>query len=288
MSRRGRPRLSQHFLRDPGTARRIADAVRAPAGADVLEIGPGRGALTEHLLGRGWRVTAIELDRALADALATRWEGRDDFRVVHADILTFELDPVEGGSGAWHVVGNLPYAITTPILFRVLDQIERGLVADMLFMVQREVAERLAAEPGTKSFGALTVTVGLEADVEILFDVEPGAFRPPPKVRSSVVRLTPHDRWGLDASRRERVRTLVRRAFGQRRKQLQKILRSLPPWRLDPEAAARVGTAAGIELRRRPETLEIAEWLRLDAALAEAPFPEAEKHPDPNGSFPHT
>lgn len=269
MRRRGRPRLSQHFLRDARTARRIADAVRAPEGADVLEIGPGQGALTEHLLGRGWRVTAIELDRALAEALATRWEGRDDFRVVQADILTFELAPAMEAGGAWHVVGNLPYAITTPILFHMLDQIDRGPVGGMLFMVQREVAERLTAEPGSKTFGALTVNAGLEADVEILFDVGPGAFRPRPKVRSSVVRLTPHDRWELDTARRERVRALVRRVFGQRRKQLQKILRSLPPWRLDPEAAARVGAAAEIDLRRRPETLEIAEWLRLDAVLAE-------------------
>ncbi|HUP00254.1 MAG TPA: 16S rRNA (adenine(1518)-N(6)/adenine(1519)-N(6))-dimethyltransferase RsmA [Gemmatimonadota bacterium] len=267
----GRPRLSQHFLHNPRTARRIAAAVRAPPGADVLEIGAGGGALTEHLIARGWRVTAVELDPRLAAALEERWGDREEFRLVQGDILDFRLGSAGGEGKAWHVAGNLPYAITSPIVFHLLDQVNAGPIADMVLMVQREVAERLAAGPGSKAYGALTVGVRLQADVEKLFEVGPGEFRPAPRIRSSVVRLTPHDRWELDGSRLERVRRLVRRAFGQRRKQLQKILRTSRPWMLDRLAAARIGEAAGIDLSRRPETLGVEEWLRLEAVLAAGP-----------------
>ena len=267
MSRRGRPRLSQHFLHNPRTARRIADAVRAPAGGEVLEIGPGGGALTEHLLARGFRVTAVELDPSLAGALETRWGDRDDFRLVRGDILEFRLAAPREECGGWHIAGNLPYAITSPILFHLLDQAAVVAIEDMVLMVQREVAERLVAPSGTKARGALTVSVWLQADVEVLFDLAPGEFRPPPRVRSSVVRLTPHDRWALDRSRLERVRRLVRLAFGQRRKQLQKILRSSPSWLLDADAASSLSMAADIDLERRPETLEVEEWLRLESLL---------------------
>ncbi|HUP19816.1 MAG TPA: 16S rRNA (adenine(1518)-N(6)/adenine(1519)-N(6))-dimethyltransferase RsmA [Gemmatimonadota bacterium] len=260
-----KPRLSQHFLCHRPTAARIADALGAPEGARVLEVGPGRGALTEHLLDRGWDVTAVELDSTLAADLESRWGDRPNFRVVRGDALEHALEP----GATWWVIGNLPYAITSPLLFHFLDPVEGAPVAAMVFMVQREVAERLAAAPGTKARGALTVGVRLAADVERLFDVPPGRFRPPPTVTSSVVRLTPIGRAGVDGPRRKRLRALVQGLFGQRRKQIQKSLRTLEPWGLSPAAVERVGREVELDLGRRPETLSIEEWLALDGALAD-------------------
>jgi 16S rRNA (adenine1518-N6/adenine1519-N6)-dimethyltransferase len=264
-ARRTRPTLSQHFLHDRRIAARIVAEIRAPAGARVLEIGPGQGALTEHLIERGWHVTAIELDAGLAERLAERWGDREDVQIERSDALDFTLPP---GSGPWWIVGNLPYAITSPLVFHLLDQVDRAPIAEMVFMVQKEVAARLAAGPGTKSYGALTVGVTLVADVESVLEIGPGSFRPPPRVRSTVVRLTPHHRWQLSPERRARLRTLVQAFFGQRRKQLQKSLRTLDPWRLGPRAVAEVAEQAAIDPRRRAETLAVEEWIRLDSALA--------------------
>jgi 16S rRNA (adenine1518-N6/adenine1519-N6)-dimethyltransferase len=270
------PRLSQHFLHDRSVAARIAAAVLAPEGSLVVEIGPGRGALTEPLLERGFRVLAIELDRGLAGALRERWGEREGFDLVEGDALSVEL-PDDGAGRLW-VVGNLPYAITSPILFRVLEQVDRSGIAGMVFMIQREVAERLAARPGTKDYGALTVGVRLAADVERLFDVGPGAFRPPPAVVSTVVRITPHDRYRLTPERRERLRALVRDLFGQRRKQIQKSLRTLPGRALDPAVLGRVAERSGLDLTARAETLSPEGFLALDSALeALAPGPGAER-----------
>ena len=231
----------------------------------MVEIGPGRGALTRPLLERGFRVLAIELDRALAAGLDERW-GTAGLEVLQADALEVALPPASPGEPLW-VVGNLPYAITSPLLFQVLDQVEPAGIDGMVFMIQREVADRLAAEPGTKAYGALTVGVRLVAEVERLFDVGAGAFRPPPAVMSAVVRLTPHVRFGLDRARRERLRTLVQALFGQRRKQLQKSLRTLQGFSLSPEAVTGVAGRSGLDLARRPETLSPEEFLALDAAL---------------------
>jgi 16S rRNA (adenine1518-N6/adenine1519-N6)-dimethyltransferase len=247
---------------------RIAESVPAREGSRVVEIGPGRGALTEPLLERGFRVLAIELDRELAAGLGERWGADEGLEVLQEDALDVTLPPARPGEPLW-VVGNLPYAITSPLLFHVLEQVETAGIAGMVFMIQREVADRLAAEPGTKAYGALTVGVRLVADVERLFDVGPGAFRPPPAVVSAVVRLTPHNRFGLDRARRTRLRTLVQSLFGQRRKQIQKALRILRGLSLAREAVARVASQSGLDLARRPETLSPEEFLALDAALEE-------------------
>jgi 16S rRNA (adenine1518-N6/adenine1519-N6)-dimethyltransferase len=233
-----------------------------------VEIGPGRGALTGPLLERGYHVLAIELDRGLAAGLRERWGREEGLELVEADALEVTLPAARAGEPLW-VVGNLPYAITSPLLFHVLDQVDSSGVAGMVFMIQREVAERLAAEPGTRAYGALTVGVRLVADVERLFDVRPGAFRPPPAVVSAVVRLTPHERFGLERERRERLRRLVQALFGQRRKQIQKSLRTLEGFSLTPEAVDRVARRSGLDLGRRPETLSPEEFLALDTALEE-------------------
>lgn len=274
MTRPARPRLSQHFLHDRQAAGRIAAALRAPPGARVVEIGPGRGALTEPLLAQGWRVTAVELDAGLAAALAARWAENPALTVVPGDALTY-VPPPDPEAAPWYVIGNLPYAITSPLLFRWLGLARALPVAELVFLMQREVALRLVAAAGTAAYGALTVNAGLAADSELLFDLGPGSFRPPPQVRSSVVRLVPHDRWGLDGARRQRLRALVQGLFGQRRKQLQKSLRTLPPWRLDAAATDRLAAATGLDLARRPETLRVEEWLALDRALARAGRPAA-------------
>jgi 16S rRNA (adenine1518-N6/adenine1519-N6)-dimethyltransferase len=231
-----------------------------------VEIGPGQGALTGLLLERGYRVQAIELDRVLAAGLRERWGRQDGLELVEADALEVGLPPARAGEPLW-VVGNLPYAITSPLLFHVLDHVDSAGIAGMVFMIQREVAERLAAEPGTSAYGALTVGIRLVADVERLFDVRAGAFRPPPAVVSAVVRLTPHDRFDLDGERRERLRSLVQALFGQRRKQIQKSLRTLQAFSLAPAAVERVALRSGLDLARRPETLSPEEFLALDIAL---------------------
>lgn len=260
----GRPRLSQHFLHDRRTARRIVESLRAPAGARVIEIGPGEGALTEHLLERGWRVVAVEMDAALAAALERRWPA-GNLTVVRGDALDYDPD----GEGPIYAIGNLPYAVTSPLLFHLLELADRIEIPEIVVMVQREVALRLAASPGTRAYGALTVGVRLSATVELLFDVGRGQFRPPPRVRSTVVRLVPGGPPGLDVGRRERVRGLVRTAFEQRRKQLRNSLKA----ELEPFLTIVGGkdTVAGIDLERRPETLSVEEWIRLAAALADVP-----------------
>lgn len=274
------PRLSQHFLHDRSVAERIAKAICAPAGSRVVEVGSGRGSLTGPLLDRGFRVLALELDRVLAEGLRRRWGEHDGFELVEGDALEVRLPAAAPGDPVW-VVGNLPYAITSPLLFHFLNQIGRAGIAGMVFMIQKEVAERLAADPGRKAYGALTVGVRLVADVEWLFDVGPGAFHPPPAVVSSVVRLSPHERFGLDEERRERMRDLVQALFGQRRKQVQKSLRNLPGWALDHEAVSRLARRSGLDLARRPETLSPEEFLALDTGL------EAQAGPDPGSALFH-
>jgi 16S rRNA (adenine1518-N6/adenine1519-N6)-dimethyltransferase len=269
------PRLSQHFLHDRSIAARIAHAIPAPAGSRVVEIGPGRGALTAPLLERGFRVLAVELDRVMAEELRRRWEDEERFELVEGDALDLHLPDAAPGDSVW-IVGNLPYAITSPLLFHFLDQIGRARIAGMVFMIQKEVAERLVAEPGTKAYGALTVGVRLVADVERLFEVGPGAFRPPPAVVSSVIRLIPHERFGLDEARRERLRALVQALFGHRRKQIQKSLRTLPGWSLDHASVARAAQRSGLDLARRPETLSPREFLALEAALGAGNAPAAD------------
>lgn len=205
---------------------------------------------------------AVELDPALAGELERRWPDRD-LTVVRGDALDYEPED----EGPLYVIGNLPYAVTSPLLFHLLDLADRIQIPEIVVMVQREVAVRLAASPATKAYGALTVGVALSADVEILFEVGCGQFRPPPKVRSTVVRLVPGGPPGLGTGRRERVRRLVRTAFEQRRKQLRNSLKV----ELEPvlgKAKAERGIA-GIDLERRPETLSVEEWIRLEAALTD-------------------
>jgi 16S rRNA (adenine1518-N6/adenine1519-N6)-dimethyltransferase len=251
-----RKSLGQHFLSDRRILGRIADALQLKGGETVLEIGPGRGALTDLLADRAGRLIAIEYDRALAELLRQRYAKRGNVLVAEADVLEVSLG--ELAAGPYVLVGNVPYYITTPILFHALTppRAERAV-----YLVQKEVADRLVAEPGTREYGALTVNVAAVARAESLFKVPAGAFSPPPKVESAVVRITPLNT-PLAAPEEERaLRTLVQNAFGMRRKQMRRVLRSL--WSLDAETAERRLATAGIDPEVRPETLTPSQFVAL-------------------------
>lgn len=257
MGAAARKRFGQHFLHDPHAIRRIVDAVQPQSGERLVEIGPGRGALTAALLERVPALHAIEIDRDLVACLRERFPRG---LILHqADALTFDYRSLAAG-GPIRLVGNLPYNISTPLLLALVAQLDA--IQDMHFMLQREVAERLTAAPGGKTYGRLSVMVQWRLRGERLFHLGPGAFRPPPKVDSTVVRLVPRS----DAPRVADpafFAELVRRAFGQRRKALKNALAGL----LD-ETAIR---AAGVDPLRRAETLTVEEFVALSKLGRMAP-----------------
>ncbi|MEX2181661.1 MAG: 16S rRNA (adenine(1518)-N(6)/adenine(1519)-N(6))-dimethyltransferase RsmA [Gemmatimonadaceae bacterium] len=253
---RPRKRLGQHFLTDPGLLGRIADTLAATPADTVIEIGPGRGALTEQLLKRAGRVIAIEVDRDLAPLLAERWKDEPRLQVVEGDVLEQDLGALAGGP--YLLAGNVPYNITTPILFHAM---RRPRPERAVYLVQREVAERIVAPPGSEAYGALSVNVQALADATILFGVSAKAFTPPPKVESAVLRVVPRAAPMMAPEEEEPFRLLVQAAFGLRRKQMRRVLRTVRAW--DAVAADKALAAAGIEPSARPETLSPADFLRL-------------------------
>jgi 16S rRNA (adenine1518-N6/adenine1519-N6)-dimethyltransferase len=250
-----RKRFGQHFLHDPGVIRRIVDASSGPGDPLLVEIGPGRGAITRPLLERHGSLIAIEFDRDLAAHLRATLTPLG-LTVIEQDVLAVDWPKLAAGRSL-RVVGNLPYNIATPIIFGLLAHVP--IVSELLFMVQREVAERLAAEPGSRAYGRLSVMVQVQCEVECLFHIGPGAFTPPPKVDSSIVRLQPQSQ-PLATDRLERLGALVALAFQSRRKTLRNALRD----RLLPEQML----AAAIDPGCRPETLSVHDFLRL-SELAE-------------------
>jgi len=251
-----RKSLGQHFLTDRRILGRIADALHLEGDETVLEIGPGRGALTDLLADRAGRLIAIEYDRALAAMLRERYARRSNVLVAEADVLEVSLG--ELAAGPYVLVGNVPYYITTPILFHALvpPRADRAV-----YLVQREVAQRLSAKPGSKEYGALTVNVAAVARAETLFGVPAGAFAPPPKVESAVVRITPLAKPLVSTEEERPFRTLVQGAFGMRRKQMRRVVRSL--YALDAEQADELLAAAGIEPADRPEVLSVEQFVAL-------------------------
>ena len=251
-----RKSLGQHFLHDQSVLTRIADAALLTGSETVIEIGPGRGALTDILVERCSRLVAIEYDRALASRLVDRYAGRPNVEIVQADVLTCDFGAVAGGP--YRLVGNVPYYITTPIIFLALEPPRPDIA---VYLMQREVAARLTAPPGGKEYGALTVNVGAVAHVDVLFFVPSTAFRPPPKVESAVVRITPRADPIVPAIREKEFRAFVQATFTMRRKQMQRIMRSLN--NLDAGRANAVLIEAGIDPMARPETLDGAAFARL-------------------------
>jgi 16S rRNA (adenine1518-N6/adenine1519-N6)-dimethyltransferase len=250
-----RKRFGQHFLHDPGVIRRIVDAVAPVVGERIVEIGPGRGALTWELLRRAQSLDVIEIDRDLAQSLKLDARASGVLRVHVEDALQADFVSLRAQGAPLRIVGNLPYNISTPLLFRLLTQ--RAAIADMHFMLQKEVVDRMTAEPGNKTYGRLTVMLAAVAQVERLFDVGPGAFQPRPKVWSAIVRLRPslEPRFAIGAD--GALKTLVTAAFSHRRKTLRNGLKGF----LTPEEIA----ACGIDPQWRPETLAPAQFGLLAA-----------------------
>ena len=260
-------RLGQNFLIDPRVAERIVSHV-PDAGEPVVEIGPGLGALTTLLARSGRPLVAVEVDFRLAEALEAALAPCPDARVVRGDILEQRLDELiaDGDGVGVTVVANLPYSITTPAIEWILAQGAR--VRRALLMVQREYAERLAAEPGTKEFGSLTVFVSLHAEVETLFRASPGAFHPRPDVDSVVVELRPRPWPGTTVEERALAERLARAGMGTRRKTVANSLAR--GMETDAASVRALLVSVGIDSERRGETLGAEEWVRLARAWEEA------------------
>jgi 16S rRNA (adenine1518-N6/adenine1519-N6)-dimethyltransferase len=253
---RARKRFGQHFLHDPGIIERIVHAVGPAPGQHLVEIGPGRGVLTGRLLEGAGALDAIEIDRDLAALLRDELGGNTGFHLHEGDALDFDFSALaRQRGGKLRVIGNLPYNVSTPLLFRLLDHADS--IDDLHVMLQREVVERMAAEPGSDDYGRLTIMLSPRMEVEHLFDVGPGAFRPAPKVWSAVVRLRVRSKPAFDVS--PRFAQVVATAFSHRRKTIRNALRSL----VETEQIE----AAGIDPGARPETLSPEAFNRLAQKL---------------------
>jgi len=254
-------KFGQHFLTDPSVLQAIADAVAPTASDTVLEIGPGRGALTDLLVPLAGRVVAVELDRALAAQLIERYRGNPRVQIVQEDILKSDIRALAGDD--YILAGNVPYYITTPIIFKTL---EPPVPRRSVFLVQREVAERIAAEENDSDYGALTVNVAATSEVEIIREVPATSFSPPPKVESAVIRLTPRALPLIERPLIPAFRSFVQAAFGQRRKQIQRVLRSVRG--LSVEEVTRILRSCGVDPTARPETLSPEKFVELFRSVA--------------------
>ena len=260
---RARKRFGQHFL-EPAWVTKLVDAVNPEPTDTFLEIGPGRGALTQVLAPLVAHVVAVEIDRDLAAALPSRLPS--NVQVIEGDVLDADIAAlVRGERRPVRVIGNLPYNVSSPILFTLLEAADEGRVfRDATVMLQKEVADRLVARPGNREYGVLAIQVALLANVERLFTLPPGAFRPQPKVTSAVVRLTFHSP-AAEVGDRRIFERLVRGIFLQRRKTLtnalEPVAKSLD--RLASDLIAR----AGVDGRKRPEALSLDDVARLSRAV---------------------
>jgi 16S rRNA (adenine1518-N6/adenine1519-N6)-dimethyltransferase len=250
-----RKRFGQHFLADRRVLERIVDAIDPRPGQPVFEIGPGQGVLTAELIARAGQVRAIEIDRDLAAALRERFGTQ--LALVEGDALDFDYTSLPAGV---RIVGNLPYNISTPLLFRLAAA--AGRFADLHFMLQKEVVLRMAAAPSTGDYGRLSVMVQHHFRVERLFDVAPGAFRPPPKVDSSIVRLEPRPAAERGDATEQELRDVVTAAFSHRRKTLGNALAGV--------IGAAGLEALGISPKLRPENLTLEQYVTIARAVRPA------------------
>ncbi len=257
-------RLGQHFLFDPSILDRIVDALDPDPTDSVIEIGPGKGTLTARLLPRVGRVIAIEKDRALAAQLRDRFDAVSGLEVVEGDALEVDWRRAVGGARDFKVAGNIPYYITAPLIEQALTPPPSAVT---VYLVQREVADRLAASPGTKAFGALTVGVRAVASVERVFTVPAGAFRPPPQVHSAVIRLRPLPEPLITEEERGRFRTFVQALFSRRRKQVGGILRTV--WGCSQDEVAGRLRGLAVDPTARPEALDVPVFVALFRAGAD-------------------
>ena len=252
-----RKRFGQHFLTDARIIHDIVNAIDPTPGQHVVEIGPGLGAITLPVLERVHEMDAVEIDRDVIAALRVSSHLAGTLHLHEADVLQFDFSTLRN-IGKLRVIGNLPYNISTPLLFHLIDQIEH--IHDMHFMLQKEVVDRMAASPGGKEYGRLTVMLAPWVRIEPLFDIAPSAFRPPPKVISTVVRLMPHETPPFAMPNRNHFAQVVQAAFSQRRKTLRNALQSL----LDQEQIKSVDIDPGL----RAEVLKPEQFAKLATLLA--------------------
>ncbi len=258
MTHKARKRFGQNFLHDSGVIRRIVSAISPSPGERLVEIGPGQGAITKELLRVAGRMDAVELDRDLIEPLARVCGGLGELHIHCADALKFDFCQLAAGDQPLRIVGNLPYNISTPILFRLIGQL--GCIQDMHFMLQKEVVDRMAAEPGSKVYGRLSVMLQVKCAIMPLFDIGSGAFKPAPKVDSAFVRLQPHPKPVVQIDDDVSFARVVTQAFAQRRKTLRNSLREL----IDADGIQ----ALGIDPAIRAERLTLGEFAALANAVA--------------------
>jgi 16S rRNA (adenine1518-N6/adenine1519-N6)-dimethyltransferase len=253
---RPRKRFGQHFLIDPGVINAIVDAIAPDENDVIVEIGPGSGAITVPIAKRCGHLHAIELDRDLAARLRTQFAGSERVSIHEADALSFDYSTL---GSKLRIIGNLPYNISTPLMFHLLEQ--RDLISDMHFMLQKEVVDRMAAEPGSKAFGRLTIMLGCYLDIDGLFDVDRSSFDPPPAVTSAIVRMRPKPSADIHIKDGHFLSGLVAAAFSKRRKTLRNALKSY--------ATEDDLRALDIDPGLRPENIAISDWVALSNHLGE-------------------
>lgn len=252
-----RKRFGQHFLSDQAIVHRIVDALAPKIGQHLVEIGPGQGAMTLPILKLAQQLDVVELDRDLIPALEERTQHAGRLNIHQADALQFDFASLKTDARMLRIFGNLPYNISTPLIFHLLSF--SNIVSDMLFMLQKEVAERLAAPADSNHYGRLSVMTQYHCDVHLLFDVPPTAFFPPPQVQSSIVKLIPHQVLPYEANDYAMLESVVKHAFGQRRKTLRNSLKQL----MDADAWSRVS----VRPEQRPEELGVKEFVEISNTI---------------------
>ncbi|MBL4744372.1 MAG: 16S rRNA (adenine(1518)-N(6)/adenine(1519)-N(6))-dimethyltransferase RsmA [Cycloclasticus sp.] len=256
---KARKRFGQNFLHDTRIIHQILMAIDPQPNDHIIEIGPGQGAITEPLVHSNCKLDVVELDRDLVERLSRRFTSSDQFTLHSADALTFDFAALHKGKPL-RIVGNLPYNISTPLLFRLMDQSSH--IGDMHFMLQKEIVNRLQAGPGSKQFGRLSIMIQIHCQVEALFDVDPECFTPKPKVMSSIVRLTPHAEEKYRIDNIVLFEKIVKAAFAQRRKTIRNNLKEL----CNDESLGVVD----INPSARAEALSIDDFVRLANHLNES------------------
>ena len=253
-----RKRFGQNFLHDPGVIERIIRAINPKPDDAIVEIGPGLGAITEEILAVNPALQVVELDRDLIPVLRTKFFNYPDFRIHEADALKFDFSQLAGDKPL-RIIGNLPYNISTPLIFHLLSY--SGVVQDMHFMLQKEVVQRMAAVPGDNNYGRLGIMTQYFCKVQPLFEVGAGAFRPAPKVDSAIVRMVPHTTLPHPAKDLGTLQSVVRTAFNARRKTLRKALAGL----VTVEQLQSLGINDGL----RPENLGLADYVAIADMLVD-------------------
>jgi 16S rRNA (adenine1518-N6/adenine1519-N6)-dimethyltransferase len=246
-----RKRFGQNFLHDPAIIQRIVDVINPSNDDHIIEIGPGKGAITKLLLDRVNHLHVIEIDRDLVQILTSEFKNNNHIMIHEADAL--KLDISQFSQSELRVIGNLPYNISTPLLFHLLSY--RQCIKDMIFMLQKEVVERICATPGSKQYGRLSIMLQLYCDVESLFTIKPGAFNPSPKVDSAIVKLKPLEKIRFQLTDHDSLVTIVRESFSQRRKTLRNSLKNYISESDIKEL--------GIDSEIRAENLELSDFVKL-------------------------